>query len=95
MEIPHPDGLVIVLSGAGLSAASGVPTFRDGDGLWEGHRVEEVATPRAWTTNEDLVREYLGKETIPNQGSRAVFFSVIFLKNKISFISAGKKTEQR
>ena len=36
---------VVVLTGAGISAESGVPTFRDADGLWEGHRVEDVATP--------------------------------------------------
>ena len=35
---------VVVLTGAGISAESGVPTFRDADGLWEGHRVEDVAT---------------------------------------------------
>jgi NAD-dependent deacetylase len=39
---------VVVLTGAGISAESGVPTFRDADGLWEGHRVEEVATPEAY-----------------------------------------------
>jgi NAD-dependent deacetylase len=78
MEIPHPDGLVIVLSGAGLSAASGVPTFRDGDGLWEGHHVEEVATPRAWTANQNLVREFYDQrrincsEVIPNPGHIAL-----------------------
>ncbi|MCW2854325.1 MAG: cobB 2, partial [Nocardioides sp.] len=37
-----------MLTGAGISAESGVPTFRDADGLWEGHRVEEVATPEAY-----------------------------------------------
>lgn len=41
---PH----VVVLTGAGISADSGVRTFRDADGLWEGHRVEDVATPEAW-----------------------------------------------
>ncbi|MCD4523500.1 NAD-dependent deacylase [Nocardioides sp. cx-173] len=39
---------IVVLTGAGISAESGVPTFRDADGLWEGHRVEEVATPEAY-----------------------------------------------
>ena len=38
---------IVVLTGAGISAESGVPTFRDADGLWEGHRVEDVATPQA------------------------------------------------
>lgn len=53
-----PDARVVVLSGAGLSKASGVPTFRDADGLWEGHRVEDVATPAAWTRNRELVRRF-------------------------------------
>jgi NAD-dependent deacetylase len=39
---------VVVLSGAGISAESGLKTFRGADGLWEGHRVEDVATPEAW-----------------------------------------------
>ncbi len=39
---------IVVLTGAGISAESGVPTFRDADGLWEGHRVEDVATPEAF-----------------------------------------------
>lgn len=38
---------VVVLTGAGISAESGIPTFRGADGLWEGHRVEEVATPHS------------------------------------------------
>ena len=45
---PEESARIVVLSGAGLSAASGVPTFRDKGGLWEGQRVEEVATPGAW-----------------------------------------------
>ena len=40
---------VVVLTGAGISAESGVPTFRDADGLWEGHRVEDVASPDAFS----------------------------------------------
>ena len=48
----------MVLSGAGLSAASGVPTFRDAEGLWEGHAVEEVATPEAWFRDRDTVRRF-------------------------------------
>ena len=39
---------IVVLTGAGISAESGVPTFRDSDGLWEGHRVEDVATPEGY-----------------------------------------------
>ena len=39
---------IVILTGAGISAESGVPTFRGPDGLWEGHRVEDVATPEAF-----------------------------------------------
>jgi NAD-dependent deacetylase len=46
---------IVVLTGAGMSAESGLKTFRDADGLWHDHRVEEVATPGAWLQNMDLV----------------------------------------
>src|SRR5262245_66625573 len=46
---------VAILTGAGVSAESGVPTFRDANGLWEGHSVEDVATPRAFTRDPALV----------------------------------------
>ena len=46
---------VVVLSGAGISAESGLNTFRDAGGLWEGHRVEDVATPQAFANNRALV----------------------------------------
>lgn len=46
---------VFVLTGAGVSAESGVPTFRDNNGLWNGYRVEEVATPDAWQEDAERV----------------------------------------
>jgi len=46
---------VVVLTGAGVSAESGIRTFRDNDGLWEKHRIEDVATPQAWRANPQLV----------------------------------------
>ena len=46
---------VCVLSGAGVSAESGVPTFRAADGLWEGHRIEDVASPQGWKRDPRLV----------------------------------------
>ena len=49
---------IVVLSGAGISADSGLKTFRDSDGLWEGHRVEEVATPEAFARNPQLVLDF-------------------------------------
>ena len=49
---------VVVLTGAGISAESGLKTFRDSDGLWEGYDIEEVATPRAWKKNPQLVLDF-------------------------------------
>lgn len=49
---------VVVISGAGISAESGVRTFRDNGGLWEEHRVEDVATPQAWARDQDLVLRF-------------------------------------
>ena len=51
-------GKVVVLTGAGISAESGVPTFRDADGLWEGHRVEDVATPEAFAAKPHVVHRF-------------------------------------
>ncbi|MBL7964241.1 MAG: NAD-dependent deacylase [Flavobacteriales bacterium] len=49
---------VVVLSGAGISAESGLRTFRDSDGLWEHYRVADVATPEAWARNPELVLRF-------------------------------------
>jgi NAD-dependent deacetylase len=49
---------LVVLSGAGISAESGLKTFRDSDGLWEGYDVYEVATPRGWAANMPLVLDF-------------------------------------
>ena len=49
---------IVVLTGAGISAESGVPTFRDADGLWEGHRVEDVASPDAFDLQPSVVHRF-------------------------------------
>ena len=49
---------VVVLTGAGISAESGLRTFRDSDGLWEGYNIEDVATPEAWKRNPDMVQDF-------------------------------------
>jgi NAD-dependent deacetylase len=49
---------IVVLTGAGVSAESGLKTFRDHDGLWHNYRVEDVATPEAWERDMDLVNEF-------------------------------------
>lgn len=63
---------LIVLTGAGISAESGLKTFRDSDGLWEGYDVNEVATPRGWRKNPALVLDFYNmrrrnvREAVPN-----------------------------
>ena len=49
---------IVVLTGAGISAESGLKTFRDRDGLWEGYNIEDVATPEAWARDPELVQEF-------------------------------------
>ncbi|MCL4141231.1 UNVERIFIED_CONTAM: hypothetical protein GTU68_020113 [Idotea baltica] len=49
---------IVVLTGAGISAESGIKTFRDADGLWEGHDVMEVASPQGFSKNPELVLDF-------------------------------------
>jgi NAD-dependent deacetylase len=69
---PH----LVVLTGAGMSAESGIPTFRGADGLWENHRVEDVATPEAWAKDRALVLRFYNERRKkmwachPNPGHR-------------------------
>ncbi|MFP5078990.1 SIR2 family NAD-dependent protein deacylase [Pedobacter sp. JCM 36344] len=49
---------IVILTGAGISAESGLKTFRDSDGLWEGYNVEDVATQEAWKRNPSLVQGF-------------------------------------
>lgn len=64
---------LVVLSGAGVSAESGIKTFRDAGGLWEGHNVMEVASPEGWRKNPALVLDFYNKrrqqlfEVVPNK----------------------------
>jgi len=67
---------VIVLTGAGISAESGISTFRDSDGLWEQYRVEDVATPEGYAKDPALVLDFYNqrrrqlKDVEPNEGHR-------------------------
>lgn len=69
---------LVVLSGAGMSADSGIQTFRDADGLWEGHDVMEVASPQGFNANPDLVLDFYNQrrrkllEVVPNAGHQAL-----------------------
>ncbi|MBN7820650.1 Sir2 family NAD+-dependent deacetylase [Bowmanella yangjiangensis] len=71
---------IVVLTGAGISAESGLKTFRDNDGLWENHRVEDVATPEAFAANPQLVyafynarrQQLLTGDVLPNAAHHAL-----------------------
>ena len=69
---------IVVLTGAGMSAESGLKTFRDENGLWEGHDVMEVASPQGFARNPELVLEFYNQrrrqllEVSPNAGHRAL-----------------------
>lgn len=69
---------VVVLTGAGMSADSGLKTFRDANGLWEGHDVMEVASPQGFAKNPELVLEFYNQrrrqllEASPNEGHKAL-----------------------
>ena len=56
-----PSRNLVILTGAGISAESGVPTFRADDGLWMGHRVEDVATPQAFARDPALVQDFYNR----------------------------------
>jgi len=69
---------LVVLSGAGISAESGLKTFRDADGLWEGYNIMDVATPEAWAKNPALVQQFYNErrkqvlEANPNEAHRTL-----------------------
>ncbi|GAB5380661.1 MAG: NAD-dependent protein deacylase [Aliiglaciecola sp.] len=86
---------VVVLTGAGISAESGLKTFRDNDGLWENHRVEDVATPEAFERDSELVyrfynqrRTQLTSENVmPNPGHIALTKLENFLQDNFLLIT--------
>lgn len=67
---------IVILSGAGISQESGIATFRDADGLWEGHDVMEVASPQGWKANPALVLDFYNQRrqqlltVVPNDAHR-------------------------
>lgn len=69
---------IVVLTGAGMSAESGINTFRDANGLWEGHDIMEVASPLGWQKNKEKVLDFYNKrraqlfEVFPNEAHKAL-----------------------
>ena len=85
---------LVVFTGAGISAESGLKTFRDADGLWEGYHVEDVATPEAWRKNPELVQQFYNErreqvlKAQPNEAHKVIasledFFEVSVITQNI------------
>lgn len=75
---------IVVLTGAGMSAESGIKTFRDADGLWEGHNVMEVASPIGWEQNKRLVLDFYNQR-------RAQLFNVHPNKGHLNLVKLESK----
>lgn len=75
---------IVVLTGAGISAESGLKTFRDSDGLWEGYNIEEVATPEAWRRNPRLVQDFYNqrRKNVLEAKPNAAHFALAKLEEK-------------
>ncbi|WP_445711340.1 SIR2 family NAD-dependent protein deacylase [Flavobacterium sp.] len=69
---------IVLLTGAGISAESGIQTFRDADGLWHNHKVEDVASPEGWRKNREVVLDFYNerrrklKDVVPNHAHQLV-----------------------
>src|SRR6201996_2374500 len=75
---------IVVLTGAGISAESGLKTFRDSDGLWGGYDIEEVATPEAWRRNPELVQEFynMRRKSVLEASPNAAHYALAELEKK-------------
>jgi NAD-dependent deacetylase len=79
---------IVVLTGAGISAESGIRTFRDSDGLWEEYRIEDVATYDAWRRNPTLVLEFYNqrRRQLANVEPNAAHYALVRLEQKYKVI---------
>jgi NAD-dependent deacetylase len=75
---------IVVLTGAGISAESGLKTFRDSDGLWEGYNIEDVATPGAWKKNPQLVLDFynMRRENVAEANPNAAHYGLAELEKE-------------
>jgi NAD-dependent deacetylase len=75
---------IVILTGAGISAESGLKTFRDSDGLWEGYNIEDVATPEAWRRNPQLVQTFYNerRKNVLDAKPNAAHFALAELEEK-------------
>jgi NAD-dependent deacetylase len=92
---------IVILTGAGISAESGIKTFRDADGLWEGYDIMEVASPQGWKKNKELVLDFYNQrraqlhEVEPNEGHLALarldeFFDVSIVTQNVDNLHEGR-----
>jgi NAD-dependent deacetylase len=75
---------IVILTGAGISAESGLKTFRDSDGLWEGYNIEDVATPEAWERNPEMVQQFYNerRKSVLEASPNAAHFALARLEEK-------------
>lgn len=75
---------IVVLTGAGISAESGLKTFRDSDGLWEGYNIQDVATPEAWKRNPVLVQDFynMRRKSVLEAKPNAAHYALAALEKK-------------
>ena len=79
---------IVILTGAGISAESGLKTFRDSDGLWEGYNIEDVATPQAWRRNPKLVQDFynMRRKSVLEAKPNAAHYALARLEEKYEVI---------
>lgn len=87
-------GNIVILTGAGVSAESGIDTFRDGGGLWEQHRVEDVATPEAFDRDPDLVHRFydMRRAAIQTKEPNAAHRALARLEREWTALGRGRVT---
>ena len=93
MHFPYRN--IVILTGAGISAESGIQTFRAQDGLWENHKIEDVATPEGFAKDPDLVQEFYNKRRhglqnesiLPNSAHKALGELEEKLDGKVTIIT--------
>ena len=89
---------IVILTGAGISAESGLRTFRASDGLWEDHRIEDVATPEAFTRNPRLVQDFYNdrrrtsRAAVPNLAHAALARLEAMLPGEVMIVTQNVDT---
>jgi len=88
LDLWHQDQFImkniVILTGAGISAESGLKTFRDSDGLWEGYNIEDVATPEAWQRDPAMVQDFYNqrRRSVLEAKPNAAHYALVKLEEK-------------